>query len=458
MDILTCNPALKIAGIAVARHLGALPSIRASEKLLGHWGSALGLMRQSSSHSENTNFFIKEALDTLGYPHKLQKLLLEPDRELQLNLAITRDTGEVNTFKAFRVQHNCSRGPYKGGLRYHPHVDMDDIRSLASLMTWKTALLDIPFGGAKGGICVDVKGLSERELEKLTRRFVQKCREIIGPLTDIPAPDMNTDGRVMAWFYDEYSKYEGFAPGAVTGKPVLLHGSLGREAATGRGVTFAIREMLKACGTSGIDGHTFAFQGFGNVGSWAAELIAERGGKIVAVSDADSGIYNPSGLDVRALRSHAAERRKLSEFSGGEPLDALEVLTAPCDVLVPAAVGGVITEENARDLRCKFVAEAANGPVTPEGDVVLRERGIPVLPDIFCNAGGVTVSFFEWVQNLQNLKWDEQEINMRLDRKMTDAFKEVWAIHGNQGVPLRVAAFMKALERVTQATVARGFD
>jgi len=395
----------------------------------------------------------------LSYPERLQQLLMEPDREMQLNLAITRDTGAVSTFKAFRVQHNGSRGPYKGGLRFHPHVDMDDVRSLASLMTWKTALLDIPFGGAKGGICVDVKDLSERELEKLTRRFVQKCRDIIGPFEDIPAPDMNTDGRVMGWFFDEYTKYEGFSPGVVTGKPVFMHGSLGRESATGRGVMFGIREMLKAYSTKGIDGHTFVLQGFGNVGAWAAELIEEKGGLVLAASDAEGAIYNENGLNIKALRAHVAQPgAKLSEFSGGTAMDASKILYTPCDVLIPAAIGGVITEENASRLQCQWVAEAANGPITPAGDKILREMGIPVLPDIYCNAGGVTVSFFEWVQNLQNFKWDEQEINMRLDRKMSDAFKDVWHIHSTAGVPLRVAAFMKALERVTQSTVARGFD
>mmetsp|Transcript_46445 Transcript_46445/g.116150 ORF Transcript_46445/g.116150 Transcript_46445/m.116150 type:complete len:450 (+) Transcript_46445:100-1449(+) len=448
-----------LATVARACHRGAAASasVGVGSALVPRGAAALG-RRGASSHSDNTNFFIKEALVALGYPEKLQSLLMEPDRELQLNLAITRDTGEVNTFKAFRVQHNCSRGPYKGGLRYHPHVDMDDVRSLASLMTWKTALLDIPFGGAKGGVCVDVKTLSERELEKLTRRFVQKCRDIIGPLEDIPAPDMNTDGRVMAWFFDEYSKYEGFSPGVVTGKPVFMHGSLGREAATGRGVMFGIREMLKAYSGKGVDGHSFVFQGFGNVGSWAAQLITEAGGRVVAVSDADSAVFNEDGLDIKALREHVAAKRLLSGFPGGSVMQVEEVLYTPCDVLVPAAVGGVINAGNAANLQCKWVAEAANGPITPEGDLILRDRGIPVLPDIYCNAGGVTVSFFEWVQNLQNFKWDEQEINMRLDRKMTDAFKDVWAIHQSQGVPLRVAAFMKALERVTEATVSRGFD
>mmetsp|Transcript_21565 Transcript_21565/g.59934 ORF Transcript_21565/g.59934 Transcript_21565/m.59934 type:complete len:452 (+) Transcript_21565:314-1669(+) len=450
---------LSVMGGQVLKGASALAAPSLSSAFRGALAGATPWSRSvSSSHAENTNSFIKEALDALGYPQKLQNLLLEADREVQLNLAITRDTGEVNTFKAFRVQHNCSRGPYKGGLRYHPEVNMDDVRSLASLMTWKTALLDIPFGGAKGGICVNVKDLSERELEKLTRRFVQKCRDVIGPLEDIPAPDMNTDGRVMGWIFDEYTKYKGFHPGVVTGKPVFMHGSLGREAATGRGVMFGIRELLKAYSSKGIDGHSFVFQGFGNVGAWAAELAMEKGGIVVAVSDADSAIYNEAGLDIPALRQHVAQKNPLSEFPGGTALDVKELLYTPCDVLVPAAVGGVITEANASRLQCQFVAEAANGPITPDGDLILRERGIPVLPDIYCNAGGVTVSFFEWVQNLQNLRWDEQEINMRLDRKMTDAFKEVWTIHQSQGVPLRVAAFMKALERVTQSTVARGFD
>jgi glutamate dehydrogenase (NAD(P)+) len=345
---------------------------------------------------ENKKRKTTKALNELEYPEKLQRLLLTPKRELGVELVVQMDNGEIESFEAYRVQHNDARGPFKGGLRYHPQVDLDDVRSLASLMTWKTAVMDIPFGGAKGGITVDPKRLSERELEKLTRKLVGAIKEIVGPAEDIPAPDMNTGAREMAWFFDEYSKYKGFSPGVVTGKPVHLHGSLGREAATGRGTVFAIRELLRATESGKIADHTFAIQGFGNVGAWAAELLQEQGGKVVAVSDVSTAVGNAKGLDIKALRAHAATGRPLGEFEGGEAFPVGDLLKTKCDVLIPAAIGGVIDAAVAKQLDCRFVVEAANGPTTPEGDRVLRERGVVVLPDILTNGGGVTVSFFEW--------------------------------------------------------------
>lgn len=394
----------------------------------------------------------------MEYPDKLQRLLLTPQREVLVELVITKDNGEIETFNAYRVQHDDSRGPYKGGLRYHPQVDLDDVRSLASLMTWKTAVMDIPFGGAKGGITVDPKTLSERELEKLTRKLVQSIKDVIGPHEDIPAPDMNTDGRVMSWFFDEYSKFEGFSPGVVTGKPVHLHGSLGREAATGRGTVFATRELLKHSGQGSIAGKSIVVQGFGNVGAWAAQIFAEQGATVIAVSDAFGAVRNDKGLDVPALRQHLAGGGSLDSFQEGSSISKDEVLFVPCDVLVPAAIGNVITAENADQLQCKFVVEAANGPTTPEGDQKLRTRGIVVLPDIYTNGGGVTVSFFEWVQNLQNFRWEEDDVNAKLDRAMTEAFLQIWAIHQQKRIPLRTAAFVQALQKVTRAHIHRGFD
>lgn len=411
-----------------------------------------------NSHAEATNTFLREALVELDYPERLQKLLLTPQREMTVELVMQMDNGEIEVFNAYRVQHNNSRGPYKGGLRYHPQVDIDDVRSLASLMTWKTAVMDIPFGGAKGGITVDPKALSVRELEKLTRKLVVAIKEIIGTYEDVPAPDMNTDARVMAWFFDEYSKLKGFSPGVVTGKPVYLHGSLGREAATGRGTAFAIRELLKALHMGKVADQTYVIQGFGNVGSWAADILTEMGGRVIAVSDVTGAIHNAKGLDIKALRAHVAAGKKLGDFTEADKVSSADILNTPCDVLIPAAMGGVITGENAAKLQCKVVVEAANGPTTPEGDRILRERGITVLPDIYTNGGGVTVSFFEWVQNLQNFKWEEDDVNRKLDRKMTDAFAAIWDIHKEKGVPLRTAAFVKALQRVTQAEVHRGFD
>ncbi|KAG2429688.1 hypothetical protein HYH02_013946 [Chlamydomonas schloesseri] len=414
--------------------------------------------RHASSHAENTNMFLREALVKLDYPEKLQNLLLTPRREMSVELVVQMDDGQIEVFNAYRVQHNNARGPYKGGLRYHPQVDLDDVRSLASLMTWKTAVMDIPYGGAKGGVTVDPRKLSERELEKLTRKLVVAIKEIIGTYEDIPAPDMNTDAKVMAWFFDEYSKYKGFSPGVVTGKPVYLHGSLGREAATGRGTTFAIRELLKALHMGKIADQKYVIQGFGNVGAWAAQLLWEAGGKVVAISDVAGAVHNEQGLDIGALRKHVAGGKPLAEFSGGAAIPKQDILLHPCDVLIPAAIGGVIGPEEAKKLQCKVVVEAANGPTTPEGDTVLRDRGITVLPDIYTNGGGVTVSFFEWVQNLQNFKWEEDDVNRKLDRKMTDAFAALWAVHKEMHVPLRTAAFVVALQRVTRAEVHRGFD
>jgi glutamate dehydrogenase (NAD(P)+) len=410
------------------------------------------------SHSENTNTFLRQAFTDLDYPLSLQKLLMTSRREVTVELLVQMDNGEIETFIGYRVQHNNARGPHKGGLRYHPHVDLDDVRSLSSLMTWKTAVMDLPFGGAKGGITVDTKKLSERELEKLTRKFVQATKEITGTYTDIPAPDMNTGAREMAWFFDEYSKFEGFSPGVVTGKPVNLHGSLGREAATGRGVIIGARELLRAMGMGEIKDKTFIIQGFGNVGAWAAEILQEQGGKVLSIIDMSGAVYNENGLDIKALRQHVhVDKKSLESFVGGSQITKDEAMFMQCDVLIPAAIGGVITESNAGNLNCKVLLEAANGPTTPGGDAILRSKGITVLPDIYTNAGGVTVSFFEWVQNLQNFKWEEDEVNARLDKKMTTAFKSIWDISVKRQLPLRTAAFVLALERVVQAEIHRGF-
>lgn len=401
---------------------------------------------------------VLQALEHLEYPERLQKMLLAPEREVSVELEVLRDSGEVDIYKAYRVQHCNSRGPYKGGLRYHPQVDLDDVRSLASLMTWKTAVMDIPFGGAKGGITVDPTTLSDREAEILTRKLVQALRPVLGTYEDIPAPDMNTGGREMAWLFDEYSKFNGFSPGIVTGKPVWLHGSLGREAATGRGTVFAIREALRALKLGEIKDKTFVIQGFGNVGSWAAQILHEQGGKVIAVADAFGAIANERGLDIPSLRRHIGDQHSLASYPDGIAVPKETILTVPCDVLIPAALGGVITEENVNDIQCKMIAEAANGPTTFEADLMLREKGVTVVPDIYTNGGGVTVSFFEWVQNLQNFKWTEDEVNEKLDVCMTNSFRDIWEICESDKLPLRTAAFAKALQRVTRAKVHRGFE
>lgn len=411
-----------------------------------------------ASTAEMTNCFVKEALDQLEYPNKMQKFLLTPMRETTVMLPVKMDNGEVEVFTGYRVQHNNSRGPFKGGIRFHSHVDIDDVRSLASLMTWKTACMDIPFGGGKGGICCNPKKMSTGELERMTRKFVQGIAPVIGEKEDIPAPDVNTGGREMAWFMDEYSKINGYAPGVVTGKPLLVHGSLGRDAATGRGLVFAIREALKAHNMGELANQTYVFQGFGNVAAWAAEIVSEMGAKVLAASNTSGAIYNEKGLDIKALRAHVAAGKPLVEFPGATPLGANEdVLHIKCDVLCPSALGGVITGANADKLQCKLIGEGANGPITPAGDKILRDRGIIVLPDIYANGGGVTVSYFEWVQNLQCFRWTEEEVNQRLDRTMTDAFAAIWSVHKAHKVPLRTAAFMLALQRVSTAAVQRGF-
>ncbi len=405
---------------------------------------------------EEVNYYFRRAARVMDLSAHVEKLLVTPYREVKVDVSITLDNGELGTFIGYRVQHDLSRGPMKGGLRYHPTVDMDEALGLASLMTWKTAVVNLPYGGAKGGIAVDPAALSPRELERLTRRFVQQIHDIIGPQTDIPAPDVNTNAQVMAWIMDEYSRIHGFAPAVVTGKPVDLFGSKGREEATGRGVVFALEEYLRGARLGEVRGQTFAVQGFGNVGSWAARFFHERGGRVVAVSDVRGGVRNPEGLDVPRLVEHVRETKSVVGFAGTEAVTNEELLLSDVDVLVPAALGGVITEANARDVRARLVLEAANAPTTPRADEILAERGITVLPDIYVNAGGVTVSYFEWAQNIQQFRWDEERVNAELQRHMREAYATLAKIVRQRKVPLRTAAFIVAIGRVGRATVLRG--
>ena len=404
---------------------------------------------------KDTNEFLRRAFRVMQLGANMEALLLTPRREVTCQISLERDSGELCTFRGYRVQHNDARGPFKGGLRFHPAVDLDHVRSLASLMTWKTAVVDIPYGGAKGGVDCSTKELSERELEVLTRKLVQGIHEVIGPQRDIPAPDMGTGAREMAWIFDEYTKLHGFAPAVVTGKPVDMYGSDGREAATGRGVMMATRELLASVNRE-IKGSSFVIQGFGNVGSWAARLIHEAGGKVLAISDVSAGIHDPAGIDIPAALEHVGGGRNLDSLSDGAFVTNDELLRLECDVLVPAAVGNVITEENADELRCDFVVEAANGPTTPGADDMLAARGVTVLPDIYANSGGVTVSYFEWVQNLQHFRWEEDEINDKLDRVLTKAFKPLLRISADRDVSLRTAAFIVAIQRVGKAVLTRG--
>jgi glutamate dehydrogenase (NAD(P)+) len=405
---------------------------------------------------EDVNHYFRVAARIMDLSPRVEKLLVTPHREVKVDVSITLDNGELGTFIGYRVQHDGSRGPMKGGLRYHPTVDMDEALGLASLMTWKTAVVNLPYGGAKGGIAVDPETLNPRELQRLTRRFVQQIHDIIGPQTDIPAPDVNTNAQVMAWIMDEYSKMHGFSPAVVTGKPVELFGSKGREEATGRGVVFALEEHLRAAELGEVRGKTFAIQGFGNVGSWAARFLHERGGRVVAVSDVRGGVQKPAGLDVPGLLEHARQTRSVVDFPDSDPISNEALLLEDVDVLVPAALGGVITEANARDVRARLVLEAANGPTTPRADEILAERGITVLPDIYVNAGGVTVSYFEWAQNIQQFRWDEERVNAELHRHMVDAYATLAKVVRQRKVSFRTAAFIVAIGRVGRATVLRG--
>ena len=404
---------------------------------------------------EATNFYFDEAARHLQLSAAIEKLLVTPLREVQVQVTIERDDGALDTFIGYRIQHDNARGPMKGGLRYHPEVDLDEVRSLASLMTWKTAVVGIPYGGAKGGIACDPRELSPDELRRLTHKFIDQIHDLIGPHVDIPAPDVNTNAQVMAWIMDRYGKYHGHSPAVVTGKPVDLYGSAGREAATGRGVVIATREALAAKGGE-VAGSTVAIQGFGNVGSWAARLFHQAGAKVIAVSDVKGGIHAPGGLDPVAVIDHVAATGSVVDLPGSEAIDNQDLLTLDCDVLVPAALGGVFTAGNAEAVRARLIVEGANGPTEPEADLIFRRRGIEVIPDIYANAGGVTVSYFEWVQNIQQFSWDEERVNGELEKVMVRAWRDITEVAERGGLPLRTAAFVLAIGRVGKATVLRG--
>ncbi|MFO0620231.1 MAG: Glu/Leu/Phe/Val dehydrogenase dimerization domain-containing protein [Polyangia bacterium] len=408
-----------------------------------------------SNAFSNVNRYFTKAAQVLSLSPDTAEQLMTPFRELRVECTIRMDDGRVRTFVGYRVQHDNARGPFKGGLRYSPEVDIDEVRALASLMTWKTAVVGIPFGGAKGGISVDPSQLSTDELERLTRRFVQGIHLVIGDNVDIPAPDVNTNAQVMAWFMDEYNKFHGFHPGVVTGKPVDMFGSLGRDEATGRGVMIATEEFLRTQDRK-ISDSTFVVQGFGNVGSHSARLFHERGGKVVAIGDHTAAYYDPEGIHIPAALAWVKERKVLAGWTGAPSISREDLLFQECDVLVPAALGGVITAENALRLRCKVIVEGANGPTTPEADDLLHARGVVVLPDIYANAGGVTVSYFEWVQNIQQFYWEEGRVRSELERIMRRAFADLYATAQSHRIDLRTAAFVVAIQRVAKATAQRG--
>jgi glutamate dehydrogenase (NAD(P)+) len=383
-------------------------------------------------------------------------VLQECKKCVSVSIPTRMDDGSVHVFEGFRVTHNVARGPAKGGIRYHQDVTLEETKALSMWMTWKCALMGLPFGGAKGGVVCNPKQLSEDELQRMTRRYTSEIINLIGPEVDIPAPDVGTGPREMAWIFDTYSMNKGYSVlGVVTGKPLEIGGSLGRVEATARGAAFCVREALRKQGQA-VDGRRIAIQGFGNVGRNLAAILAEQGGRIIAVSDSSGGIHNPDGLDVSAAIEHKAIHGSFDGFAGAESITNDELLVIDCDVLAPCALEQVITAENADKVKARIVAEGANGPVTPEADQVLEERGVLVLPDVLANAGGVVVSYFEWVQGLQEYFWKESEVNAKLNDIVTRAFAETWREHEERDISMRQAAYAIAVGRVAEATITRG--
>jgi glutamate dehydrogenase (NAD(P)+) len=396
------------------------------------------------------------AAEVLNLDQGVRAILREPQRQLTVDFPVKMDDGSIRVFEGYRVQHNLNRGPAKGGIRYHAEVTLSEVKALAMWMTWKCAVAGIPFGGAKGGVIVDPKRLSRNELERLTRRYASEISVLIGPERDIPAPDVNTTPQVMAWIMDTVSMAAGYSvPAVVTGKPLSVGGSQGRNAATGRGVAMV---ALQACRRLGQEpeGLTVAVQGFGNAGSIAAGLMADDGFSIRAVSDSAGGIYSEQGLDIKAVIEHKQRTGSVVGFPSTRPISNADLLEAPVDVLVPAALENQITASNAGRVKASLILEAANGPTTPDADDILVRRGVTVVPDIVANAGGVIVSYFEWVQDLQSFFWEENEINNRLERIITGAFNSSWETSKHLRVPLRLGAYAVAVGRVAEATTARG--
>ena len=405
---------------------------------------------------ETVVHYFDRAADALDMEQSTRRLLRMPKREITVEVPVEMDDGRIETLVGYRTQHNNARGPMKGGLRYHPEVDIDEVRALASLMTWKTAVVNIPYGGAKGGISVDPRQFSRKENERITRKFVDQIHDIIGPDKDIPAPDMGTNSETMAWIRNQWEKYHGFNPAVITGKPVEDYGAKGREEATGRGVGILSFKMLKRLGRLPKDTRVI-IQGFGNVGSHAAKFMCESEFTIVGISDISGGYYNPEGLDIPSALHYTIKNRSLEGFDNAEKITNEELLEAECDLLIPAALGGVITMDNVEKIKAKYIVEGANGPIDADADERLFERGVAVLPDILANAGGVTVSYFEWVQNRQYYSWDLNRVRQELDSVLSTAFEDVWQTAKDSNVSLRTAAFMIAIKRVHRATELGGF-
>jgi glutamate dehydrogenase (NAD(P)+) len=399
---------------------------------------------------------LRRVAATFNIEQNLVNVLSECKKAVAVGVPVSMDNGTINVFQGYRVTHNVARGPSKGGIRYHPDVTLDEVKALAMWMTWKCSLMGIPFGGAKGGVVCDPKKLSVGELERMTRRYTSEIINEIGPEKDIPAPDVGTSPREMAWIFDTYSMNKGHSVlGVVTGKPLTVGGSLGRLEATARGALYCTLEAVKTRGLS-LDGLTVAVQGFGNVGSYYALFVQQEGAKVIALSDSTTGVYNPNGIDVTSAIAHKQERGTLAGLSGTEAISNDDLLVLDCDVLAPCALEQVITEDNADRIKARIVCEGANGPTTPAADEILEERGVLVLPDVLANAGGVVVSYFEWVQGLQEYFWKEDEINAKLKEIVDRAFDETWHVHESRDVSLRMASYGLAVQRVAEATTTRG--
>jgi glutamate dehydrogenase (NAD(P)+) len=408
------------------------------------------------SDFEIVQHYFDASTERLGLPDDIREVLRTPYREISVQIPVRLADGKIHVYKGYRVQHNAARGPYKGGLRYHPTVDLDEIRALAMLMSWKTAIVGIPYGGAKGGVDCPGDQLSQSELQAVTRSLMDKIEKVLGPNRDIMAPDVNTSAQVMAWLMDEYGKLNGHTPAIVTGKPIQLEGSYGRESATGRGLVYMFREAAPKLGLSPSE-TSCVVQGFGNVGSWAARILQQLGVRIIGISNADGAIRGDEGIDATKLAEFLTKGGKLTEYDGVDAISPEELLTIPCDVLMPAALGGMIHEGNADSISCRILLEGANSPTTPAADEILRDKGVFVVPDVMANAGGVVVSYFEWVQNMQHFRWEEREINDKLGNIMRRAFREVDAIAREKGLTMRHAAYEIGIERVVETAKLRGY-
>jgi len=409
------------------------------------------------SNWDIVNHYFDIAADRIDLRDDVAAVMRSSYREVQVQVPVTLGDGRIHVFSGFRVQHNGARGPYKGGIRFHPEVDLDEVRALAMLMTWKTAVVGIPYGGAKGGVNIDARRCERHELQTVARSFMDKIEKVLGPTRDIPAPDVGTNAQTMAWLMDEYGKLHGHTPAIVTGKPIALEGSYGREAATGRGVVFVLEEVAKHLDLA-FDTLTFSVQGFGNVGSWAARILHDKGAKLVAVDTVDGSIRSDEGIDPQRLYSFLFEEDgDINDFPDSDAITKEEFLATKCDVFIPAALGGMIHEHNADTLNCKVLLEGANSPTTPKADRILTDKGVYIAPDVLCNAGGVIVSYFEWVQNLQHFRWDEDEVNRRLEKIIKRGFREVAEKSAADDTTPRVAAYELGIQRVVEASRTRGY-